>query len=78
MQKHPIITASTSAASAHCPFTVQVLMKPLQLSPYAFQRHLRSHTLRVSSASLKVYALPCGCFVWVYASGKRQLSALPF
>ncbi|MGQ0826959.1 MAG: hypothetical protein ACT4ON_01060 [Bacteroidota bacterium] len=64
---------------AHCPFTIQVLMKPMLLSPYAFNKYLRKHAFYHSpSPSIKVYKLPCGCFVWVHSSGVRQLSAFPF
>jgi hypothetical protein len=76
MQKHPKIKAGNP--SAHCPFTIHVLMKPMQLSPYAFNRHLHKQSLHKSNSIIKVYALPCGCFVWVYVSGLRLLSALPF
>ncbi len=76
MQKHPKIKAGKP--SAHCPFTIQVLMKPMQLSPYALNRYLGKQALYYSTPSIKAYALPCGCFVLVHASGRRELSALPF
>lgn len=77
MQKHPRIKSGTN--SLNCPFSNQVLLQHMQLSPYAFNRHLRKSSFRHSpTPSIKVYQLPCSCFVWVYASGIRQLSALPF
>jgi len=76
MKKHP--TIPSVIASPICPFTIEVLMQPMQLSPYAFQRYLRKRVRCKLSPSLKVYGLPCGCFVWVHASGLRQLSAHPF
>lgn len=77
MKKHPKI--SSIKPSANCTFMLQVLMKPLQLSPYAFNRHLsKSNFCHSPSPGIKVYKLNCGCFVWVYSSGKRQLSAFPF
>jgi hypothetical protein len=78
MQKHPSIRLSSTKGS--CSFSKQVLSQPIQLSPYAFSRHLKRSALHCSYKGLgfKVYALPCGCFVWVHYSGYRQLSALPF
>jgi hypothetical protein len=51
----------------------------LQLSPFAFQRYIRRSSLAHQPVfGIKVYRLPCGCFVWCYPSGVRELSALPF
>jgi hypothetical protein len=73
MQKHRF------SQSGFCPATPWCF-QPVQLTPYAFQRHLR-RSARVSSpgaVGFQVFRLPCGCFVWVHYSGLRQLSALPF
>ena len=77
MQKHPRITSGNQQNI--CSFTNQVLMQPLRLSQYAFSRYLRKAAL-INSAlpGIKVYGLPCGCCVWAYKSGARELSALPF
>jgi len=76
MQKHPKMSLVASAPV--CTFTNQILMQPIQLSPYAFNRYLRKSALITSTPTHKTYSLPCGCIVWVYASGIRKLSALPF
>lgn len=77
MQKHPQIKSGTQPGN--CLFSNQVLLQHLQLSPYAFNRYLRKSTFRhFQTPSIKVYQLPCSCYVWVHSSGVRQLSALPF
>ncbi|MDO8999830.1 MAG: hypothetical protein Q7W45_08705 [Bacteroidota bacterium] len=77
MLKHPKIKSVQPAGP--CSFSNQLIVNPQQLSPYAFQRHLRKASLYLKpNPSLKIYQLPCCCYVWVYASGIRQLSALPF
>ncbi|MBL7909821.1 MAG: hypothetical protein JNJ41_02045 [Bacteroidia bacterium] len=77
MLKHPKIKSVQPAGQ--CSFTNHVLVNNMQLSPYAFQRYLRKASLYLKpNPSLKIYQLPCNCYVWVYASGIRQLSALPF
>ncbi|MGZ3767821.1 MAG: hypothetical protein ACXVA2_24370 [Mucilaginibacter sp.] len=77
MQKHPNITAGKPQVG-HCPFTTQVIMQPVQVSQYAFQRHICKQALCKPIGNYKVYKLPCGCYVWVHSSGIRQLSAFPF
>jgi len=76
MQKHPKMSLVASAPV--CTFTNQILTKPLQLTPYAFNRYLHKRALVHKTPSLKAYALPCGCYVLVLSSGIRQLSVLPF
>lgn len=77
MQKHPQIKSVKQ--SVNCPFSNQIPLQHLQLSPYAFNRYLRKSTFRhFQTPSIKVYQLPCSCFVWVHSSGVRQLSTLPF
>ncbi|MBK8310339.1 MAG: hypothetical protein IPL04_04960 [Chitinophagaceae bacterium] len=77
MQNHPRISAGSQLGI--CPFTPQVLHQHLQLSPFAYQRYIRRSRLAHQSVfGIKVYQLPCGCFVWCYPSGVRELSALPF
>jgi hypothetical protein len=76
MQKHPKMSLVASAPV--CPFTINILRQPMQLSPYAFNRYLRKRALISSTPSHKTYGLPCGCIVWVHSSGVRELSALPF
>ena len=77
MQNHPRISAGSQLGI--CPFTPQVLHQHLQLSPFAYQRYIRRSRLAHQPVfGIKVYQLPCGCFVWCYPSGVRELSALPF
>ena len=77
MQNHPRISAGSQLGSCH--FSKQALSKHLQLSPYAFQRYIRRSALAHPPVfGIKVYQLPCGCYVWCYPSDIRQLSALPF
>ena len=77
MQNHPRISAGSQLGI--CPFTPQVLHQHLQLSPFAYQRYIRRSSLAHQPVfGIKVYQLPCGCFVWCYPSGVRELSALPF
>ena len=77
MLNHPRISAGSQLGI--CPFTPQVLHQHLQLSPFAYQRYIRMSRLAHQPVfGIKVYQLPCGCFVWCYPSGVRELSALPF
>ena len=77
MQKHPRIKQGNQTGS--CSFSAQIIGKNLQVSPFAFQRHIRKATFTHSPGKgIRAYQLPCGCFVWLYASGARELSALPF
>ena len=77
MHKHPRLSSGSN--SGICPFTPQVLHQHLPLSPFAFQRYIRKSSLAHQPVfGIKVYRLPCGCYVWRYPSGVRELSALPF
>jgi hypothetical protein len=77
MQKHPRI--SSASLVGPCPFTQHVLLQNVGLSPYAFSRYLTRRAFVHSPApGIRAYRLPCGCCVWRYASGIRELSALPF
>ena len=77
MQKHPRI--SSGSHPGICPFTPQVLHQFLQLSPHAYSRYVRkSAIIAQHHTGVKVYRLPCGCCLWRYPSGVRELSALPF
>ena len=76
MLKHPKI--KSVQPTGKCSFSNQLITNAQQLSPYAFQRHLRRSAISHKTKSLKAYNLPCGCFVLVHSSGTRQLSALPF
>lgn len=69
---HLTPSASCTCSSSHCGSLVPV-------SRYAFQRRVRRQFFSWSpSAGCRVYSLPCGCFVWVYRSGQRFVSSLPF
>ncbi|MFZ4059550.1 MAG: hypothetical protein ACOYKE_15505, partial [Ferruginibacter sp.] len=46
----------------------------LTLPPELFVKE----TTKAIRYKFEVYQLPCGCFVWCYPSGVRELSALPF
>ncbi|MCB0517014.1 MAG: hypothetical protein KDD49_13195 [Bacteroidetes bacterium] len=49
------------------------------VSPFAHQRRVRRRFFSWSpSAGCRVYSLACGCFLWVYSSGQRFVSSLPF
>ncbi len=77
MQKHPRITKGNQTGV--CPFTPQLLPNNLQVSRYAFSRHIGKASFSNKPAKgVRAYQLPCGCYVWVYKSGVRELSALPF
>lgn len=77
MHNHPRISSGSQLGS--CLFSQQVLHQPLQLSPFAFQRYIRRASFaHQPSLGVRVYMLPCGCFVWCFGSRIRQLSALPF
>jgi hypothetical protein len=77
MHKHPIIRSSQQPCA--CSFSSFVLLEPLPVSRFAFARHLRRSALvRRPSLGVRVFALPCGCFVWCLPCGARLLSALPF
>ncbi len=73
MQKH------LSSQSGSCPAAPSGF-QPIQLSFYAFQRHLRrsARVFSPGAVGFQVFRLPCGCFVWVHYSGVRSLSLLPF
>jgi hypothetical protein len=77
MQKHPPIKSGPQAAM--CPFSAQLATQNLPVSPHAFGRHIRKANFTHSPGpGIRAYKLPCGCFVWQYASGARELSGLPF
>jgi hypothetical protein len=77
MQKHPRINSSIT--SGICSFTPQLLPNNMQVSRHAFSRYIHKATFTHSPAKgIKAYRLPCGCYVWCYSSGQRELSALPF
>ncbi|MBK6730140.1 MAG: hypothetical protein IPG60_03940 [Bacteroidetes bacterium] len=77
MQNHPRISAGSQLGI--CPFTPAGSPSALALSPFAYQRYIRRSRLAHQPVfGIKVYQLPCGCFVWCYPSGVRELSALPF
>ncbi|NUM32673.1 MAG: hypothetical protein HUU47_10180 [Bacteroidetes bacterium] len=49
------------------------------VSPFAHQRRVRRRFFSWSpSLGCRVYHLACGCSLWVYASGQRFVSSLPF
>ena len=75
MQKHPCI--SSGSHSGICPFTPQVLHQFCLCHHFRFQRYVRRF-FQLVSFGIKVYRLPCGCYVWVILVGVRELSALPF
>lgn len=77
MQKHPRIKQGNHTGI--CPFTPQLMPHNLQVSPFAFSRYIRKSNFTHSPGQgVRAYKLPCGCFVWAYSSGVRELSALPF
>lgn len=62
-----------------CPFSVGFFAVP-PLPPLVFGRHAR-RLPRVFSAlvGVRVVRLPrCGWYLWLFPSGARQVSALPF
>jgi hypothetical protein len=77
MQKHPQIKKGNQASL--CSFTPQIMSGNLPVSRYAFNRYIgKASFSHVQAPGVRVYQLPCGCYVWVYQSGLRELSALPF
>jgi hypothetical protein len=77
MQKHPRISAGSQ--SGNCPFTSVAISQFIPVSRFGFQRYVRKASFAWRpSTSVKVFNLPCGCCLWVHASGQRFLSALPF
>lgn len=71
-QFSPSVSASCSCGASVCGGLVPV-------SRYAFQRRVRRRYYSWSpSVGCRVYSLACGCFLWVYASGQRFVSSLPF
>jgi hypothetical protein len=64
---------------AVCPFSKSLSPAPATLSPLAFSKHLGRLAVHYRPLpGVKVFALPCGNFLWRYPSGRRQLSTLPF
>ena len=77
MKKHPRISSGNQSGT--CSFTSQLLPSNQQVAPNAFSRYIRKSAFTHSpSKGIRAYQLPCGCFVWCYSSGVRELSALPF
>jgi hypothetical protein len=77
MQKHPRITKGSH--SGICPFTPQLMPNNLPVSSFAFSRYIgKASFTHEPGKGIRAYRLPCGCFVWCYSSGARELSALPF
>jgi hypothetical protein len=70
----------SSGSQSGCSHLSQLpITEHLPLSRYAFQRHIRRSTLAHTTLhGVRVYRLPCHCFVWVYPSGERELAPLPF
>lgn len=77
MHKHPRISSATSSGT--CSFTPQLLPHNQPVSRYAFSRYIGKASFTHKPAQgVRAYRLPCGCYVWCYASGSRELSVLPF
>jgi len=77
MQKHPRISSASQKGS--CSFTFQLLPNNLPVAPNAFSRYIgKASFTHMPGKGIRAYQLPCGCFIWRYASGVRELSALPF
>jgi hypothetical protein len=71
------ISPATTAAACTCGAPFSGTMVPV--SRYAFQRYVRRGLFSCSpSVGVKVYVLPCGCCLWVHATGQRFLCTLPF
>ncbi|WP_131458500.1 hypothetical protein [Jiulongibacter sediminis] len=70
---------SLSCSSASCPSHTVPASDFVAVSPYAYQRHMRkANRIKPHKRGVRVYRIPCGCSLWVYQSGERFLSALPF
>ncbi|WP_255035250.1 hypothetical protein [Lacihabitans soyangensis] len=77
MSQRPSVSVSCSLAS--CPCSSVPASEFVQLTPYAYQRFVRRvHFASAPRAGVRVYHVPCGCYLWVHATGQRFLSALPF
>ena len=77
MKKHPPMNLARQKDL--CPFTPQLLLNNVQVSKNAFSRYIKKATFVYKpQKDIKVYQLPCGCSVWVYKNGLRELSLLPF
>jgi hypothetical protein len=77
MQKHPRISKASQKGS--CKFTFQLLPNNLPVASNAFSRYIGKASYTNSPGQgIRVYMLPCGCYIWCYSSGARELSALPF
>lgn len=75
MHKHPLQYSLRLSASQ--PFAGGAAL--ILLSPRAFQRFLRGAVVYHQPSPLfQVFALPCGCFLWVHYTGLRFVSGLPF
>lgn len=77
MQKHPHIKPKNQ--NGNCSFSSQLIANNLPVSRYAFSRYLgRASFTHKPKPGIRCYQLPCGCYVWQYKSGVRELSVLPF
>jgi hypothetical protein len=77
MSVQHISQSATSSASCSC--GAPHLGSLVPVSPFAFQRRVRRRFFNWSpSLGCRVYNLACGCSLWVYASGQRFVSSLPF
>ncbi|MBL0083639.1 MAG: hypothetical protein IPP37_14980 [Saprospiraceae bacterium] len=72
-------TSSFQCKSATCPTSGIAVTEFAPVSRYAYQRYVRrSHFHFSPQRGIRVYWLPCGCYMWVHSSGERYLSPLPF
>jgi hypothetical protein len=77
MVTHSRFSSGTQLGSCH--LSQQPIYEHLPLSRFAYQRYIRRSALaHTTHHGIRVYRLPCGCFLWRYPSGERELSALPF
>jgi len=71
------IPSATTPAVCSCGAPVLGSMAPV--SRFAYQRFVRKRFFAWSpSPGVRVYLLPCSCYLWVYATGSRFLCTLPF
>jgi len=77
MQKHPRITKKIKVGN--CNFQVQLITQNQPVSPKAYSRYItKANFAHKPKQGIRAYKLPCGCYIWQYSCGKRELSALPF
>ncbi len=71
--------SQSATSSAACSCGAPHLGSLVPVSRYAFQRRVRRRFFSwCPSMGCRVYSLACGCSLWVYSTGQRFVSSLPF